>query len=372
MSTRRVCSRISGPLIRMPSCSAAPCSDHQCCRRCEPECAWAGDDQNRHGCRERLARRSAKGEPAAERAEREHDHDRDKDGRNAVGETLHGSLARLGGVHEPRDLCKRRLGAHTGGTNDEPAVGVDRRARDARPRGDLDRDRFAGQHRLVDRRLALDDLAVRCDLLSRSHDEQVTDRELVHGDEALLAVPQDARLFGTDLEQLADRLRRVAFRAALEVPAQHDQRCDDSRHLEVGVGVEPSDQDDRRPSPGRQGAQGDERVHRGCQMASVPECGPMEGCTGVRREPARRARTRPTPAPRTEVAAPSPIAPPARSEPPRRRAGGRAREAVRRGDDPQIPATRGGRDNRPTRRRRSAAPPASRSRYGLWPARSRN
>ena len=50
---RRVCSRISGPLIRMPELGAASGADHQRRRRREPERARAGDDEHGNGGGER-------------------------------------------------------------------------------------------------------------------------------------------------------------------------------------------------------------------------------------------------------------------------------------------------------------------------------
>ena len=97
---------------------------------------------------------------------------------------------------------------------------------------------FAGQHRLVDRRLALDDDAVGGDLLAGPDDEQVADLQLVDRDEDLLPVAQHARLLGPELEQLADRLDAAALGARLEVAAEQDQRRHDRRHLEVGVRVD--------------------------------------------------------------------------------------------------------------------------------------
>ena len=61
-------------------------------------------------------------------------------------------------------------------------------------------------------------------------------RSSVDRDEHLVAVAQHARLLRAELEQLADRLRRAALRARLEVAAEQDQRRDDGGDLEVGVG----------------------------------------------------------------------------------------------------------------------------------------
>ena len=58
VSIRRVDSRTSGPLMRMPELGAASGADEQCGRGGETECAWAGDDQHGDGGGERAASRS--------------------------------------------------------------------------------------------------------------------------------------------------------------------------------------------------------------------------------------------------------------------------------------------------------------------------
>ena len=66
-------------------------------------------------------------------SQRERDHDRHEDRRDAVGEPLHGRLARLGLLDEPRDLRERGVGADPRRAHGEPAVRVDRRAGDLAP-----------------------------------------------------------------------------------------------------------------------------------------------------------------------------------------------------------------------------------------------
>ena len=178
VSIRRVRSSTSGPLIRTPSCAPRPVPTMSATGVASPsahgQAMISTDDGGGEGVRGRAAER----EPAGERQQREDDHDRDEDRRDAVGEPLHRRLARLRLVDEPRDLGERGVGADPRRADDEPAVRVDRRAGDLAAGGDLDRDGLAGQQRLVDGRLALDDDAVGRDLLARAHDEHVADLEL--------------------------------------------------------------------------------------------------------------------------------------------------------------------------------------------------
>ncbi len=167
---------------------AAARADHQRGRRREPERAGAGDDQHGDGRGERGAGPCPEGEPRGQRRQRDADHDRHEDRGDAVGEPLHGSLARLRRLDEARDLRERRVGADPRRPHDEAAVRVDGRAGELGAGGDLERHRLAREQRPVDRRLALDDDAVGGDLLAGTHEEHVAHPELGDGDELLGAV----------------------------------------------------------------------------------------------------------------------------------------------------------------------------------------
>ncbi len=70
----------------------------------------------------------------------------------------------------------------------------------------LDRHGLAGQHRRVNRGLALLDDTVGGELVPRPDDEPFTHLELFDGNELLSPVAQDAGLLDAELEQLADRI----------------------------------------------------------------------------------------------------------------------------------------------------------------------
>ena len=84
------------------------------------------------------------------------------------------------------------------------------------------------------------------------------------------------RLFGSELEQRADRIARAAPGARLEVAAEEDQRRDHCCDLEVRVGVETADEHDGRPQVGRESADGDQRVHRRRAVACALQRRAME------------------------------------------------------------------------------------------------
>ena len=117
VSTRRVDSSTSGPLMRMPSCAPRPVPDHQGGRRGQPEGARAGDDQHRDGGGEGHGRASVAAavsqnpSVAAARAITTGTNTAD----DPVGEPLDRRLAGLGVLDEPGDLGQRGVGADPGG-----------------------------------------------------------------------------------------------------------------------------------------------------------------------------------------------------------------------------------------------------------------
>ena len=114
VSTRRVDSRICGPLMRMPSWAPRPVPTSSAVGVARPERARAGDDQHRDRGGEGRGRRCPVEQPRREGQQREADDDGDEDRRDAVGEALHLGLAGLGvarraGPSAPAG-CRRRRG----------------------------------------------------------------------------------------------------------------------------------------------------------------------------------------------------------------------------------------------------------------------
>ena len=96
----------------------------------------------------------------------------------------------------------------------------------------LDRQRLAGQHRLIDRRAARDHDPVDRHLVARAHEEHVAAAHIVDRDQTLGRVRvvgvEQARLRRTELRELADRAAGAAARLGL-APARDQQRGDDDR-----------------------------------------------------------------------------------------------------------------------------------------------
>ena len=103
--------------------------------------------------------------------------ERHEDLGDPVGQALDRRLRALGALDEVDDPGQRGVAPDAGRAHDERAGRVERRADDLVARPDVDRDRLAGQHRLVDRRAALDDDAVDRDRLARPDAQQVADRD---------------------------------------------------------------------------------------------------------------------------------------------------------------------------------------------------
>ena len=265
------------PSDQDPELCAAPRPDHQRGRRREAERARAGDDQHGDGRGERRRGVAREQEPAHQGGQREGDHDRDEDGRDAVDEPLHRRLPRLRLRDETGDLRQGGIAADPGRPDDQPAGDVDRGAGDGGALPHLDRYGLAGQHRLVDGRLAGFDDPVGRDLLSGAHDEAVTDGQIGDGHEHLGAVPQDVHVLRAELEQRADRLARASRGARLEQAPEQDQRRDHGGSLEVRVRIEPGEQHHRRPPPGGERADRDQRVHRRRAVTRRLEGDAMEG-----------------------------------------------------------------------------------------------
>ena len=228
-------------------------------------------------------RRSAGDEPDDERQRRDRHHDRHEHRAHAIGELLDRRARRLRVAHQPDDLRER-------------AVGADRRSRGHRsapvrlivppitrsPAPLAHRHRLAGEHRLVDRGRAVDDLAVDRDALAGPHEDEVAGRAPASIGDAPLA-----RSPSTTVRASAAAVRRarrsaadgLPLRARLERAAGEDERDDDDHRLVVDVrqsrrrAMKSAGQTrrDERIHERRAGADGDQRVHVRHAVAQRPE-----------------------------------------------------------------------------------------------------
>ena len=225
VSTRRVDSSTSGPLMRMPSWAPLPVPTSSAVGVASPRAH--GQAMISTATAVVIAKAalapppSQKPSVATARAITIGHEDR----RDAIGEALHGRLAGLGVRHEPADLRQRGVGAHARGAHDETPAGVDGRAGDLVAGALLDRDGLAREERLVDGRGSLLDDAVGRDLLARADDEAVADAELADRDAPLApVVVEHGDVLRAEREQRRERGAGAALGAGLEVAPGQDQR----------------------------------------------------------------------------------------------------------------------------------------------------
>ena len=191
------------------------------------------------------------------------EHERDEHRADAVGEALHRGLGALRVLDEAHDLSERGVGAHLGRAEPEAAQLVHGRADDGVARGLLDRDRLAGEHRLVDCRGALDEHAVDRDLLAGTDHDEVAHDDLLDGDVGLFPATHDAGGLGRQTHERLDGVARAALCARLEQLAQQHEG-DEQRARLVEDRLHLQRRNERRRHAvevRRRGTDGDERVH---------------------------------------------------------------------------------------------------------------
>ena len=121
------------------------------------------------------------------------------------GVVLHPRVADRRGFDQRRDLAGGGLGADADGADGELAVANDGRGEDGRAPVAHHRQALAGDGLLVDRGVAVDDLAVDRDHLARIDHDEVADRELRRGDRGDHAVAHDPGGLGLEFQQFAHR-----------------------------------------------------------------------------------------------------------------------------------------------------------------------
>ena len=206
-----------------------------------------------------------------------------------------GALRPLRALDERDDLRQRRVSPDALGAHDERARSVHGGADDAVARGLLDRQRLAGEHRLVDRRGAIDEHAVDRHAVARPHPDQVADDHLAERDLTLAPVAQHAGGRRPQPQQGLHRAGGLPLGAGLEPSPEQDETDDHRSRVEVRLVAQPRchdrvghERDRDRIGVRRHRADRDERVHVGLAMARGPQ---RRGRgTGVRRRTGRSWR----------------------------------------------------------------------------------
>ena len=247
--------------------------------------ARAGDDQHGDGVDEGVVHGGLRSgqQPHHERGRGDHHDGRHEPARDQVGEAGDRRPRALGLFDQAHDLRERRLGAHAGGAERERAGRVQRGADDL-VAGLFDhRQRFAGEHRLVDGRDTLDDDAVDRHLLAGAHAHEVAVHDLGDRQVELGAVAHHSSRARLQPDQRADGLAGLALGARLEQAPEQDEGDDERGRVEVhgraqAVVVEETGEEDAGGAVevGRRGAQRDQRVHGRAAVARRGQGGAVE------------------------------------------------------------------------------------------------
>ena len=356
---RRVRSRISGPLMRMPSCAPRPVPTMSAVGVASPSA---------HGHAMISTATAAENAAVASPVTTSQPTSVASESASTIGtKTLDtrstsrwiGAFPDCASATSLRDLRERRLLADLRRAHDEPAVRVDRRPGDGAPGATST---GTGSPVSIDWSTA-DSPSTTTPSVATFSPGRTTKRSPTAsssiGTDTSIAVAEDASLLRAELEQRPDRGARAPPRASLEVAAEQDQRRDDRGDLEVDVRVVDDDERDDRPAPGGERADRDQRVHRRRAVACVQERPRGGSRSRPRRRPASRARTRATPSRRTAGGIDH------REHDERRREGDRDDEPpadrVRRGRPTRRPRPRAQRGTRRPRPRRAGRRPSTRS-----------
>ncbi len=151
--------------------------------------------------------------------------------RSAIGEQLRRRLRVLRFLDQLDDLGKRSVGTHLGRAVAQRATLVDRRPDDLVPDLLGHRHRFARQHRFVDRRRALDHLAVDGKLVAGSQDHDVAEHDVGGCNLDLLAITENGGPGRGEVEQGPDRGGRPGTGAHLQPMAEQDEHEQHARGL---------------------------------------------------------------------------------------------------------------------------------------------
>ena len=268
VSTRRVDSSTSGPLISTPSCAPRPVPTSSAVGVARPSA------QGHAMISTATAAVNAAFAPAPapsqkrQRRDRERDHDRHEHARHPVGQPLDRGLAALRVLDEAGHPGELGVGADPRGAHHQTAADVGAPADDRGARPHLDRHRLAGEHRGVQRGAAVLDHAVGGDRLAGADHEAVADLQARRGHPYLAAVAQHRRLLGAEVEQRGERGTRPTLGAGLEPPAEQHERGDARPDLEVGHALAAQQRDDGPAQRGER-AERDQGVHGRGAVAQV-------------------------------------------------------------------------------------------------------
>ncbi len=251
-------------------------ADHDGRRRSEAQCTGAGDDEHGDGVDHRIGPRAAEQTPRQEDARRYQDDDGDEDGCDLVHELLDGRLRALRLLHHARHLAQHRLVAHGRRLDVDDAALVDRPTDNGVADASLNGNRLAGDHGLVNGRLAGPDDAVDCDALAGAGDEDVSAPNLFDRRRRLDPVDEEHGRAGGQAQQRPKRRRGSGLCALLEVLAEGDEDEHGGAHVKEHVAAVVREHRPGTEAEGDARAECHEDVHVWVQVAQARVRAPIE------------------------------------------------------------------------------------------------
>ena len=210
--------------------------DHDRDRRGQTQRTGTGDDEHRNGGDQGVGQTGLGTDQAPDDGgeQGDRDHRGNEPSGDRIGQPLDRGATALGLGHHLDDLRQQGVGAHLVGAHDEGSGLVESAGHDAVADILGHRHGLAGHHGFVDSDPTLQEFAIDRDLLSGPYPQAVADGDLVKRDIFIDAVrPDSARGLGREVQQGADRARRLFAGAQFQNLPDEDQHGDDRRRLEI-------------------------------------------------------------------------------------------------------------------------------------------
>ena len=222
--------------------------NHHRRRHGQPHGAGAGDDQDRdrgrHGADATPFTASDRPHQTCDQGDR-HD-DRDEHGTDTVHQILDRRSRPLCGAHQLDDSRQRAAMAEQRAAHVNGPRRVQRAADDTIARRLANRERLAGQHRLVNAGGSPDDFPIDRQPLAGTHRDDLARVEVGDGNVALAVRGDQVRHGRLQRDEGAQRRRGLPPRTRLERAAREDQRQNRDHSLEIHVRRQPVAREDRR------------------------------------------------------------------------------------------------------------------------------
>ena len=248
-------------LEQHPAASTEPGTDHDRCRGRQTKRIRTGDHHDGDGKEQRFSSRAvAEQRPRCKRAGSTEERDEHQPESGPVGKPLAWCFGVLRLLNELNDLGERCVSAHSGCAHPQDAISVDSRSDDLNAGFLVDWKAFARHHRLVDIAVALFDDPVHGDLRSRSHQQQVPDRDLCGRHLDRFAIAQHNGHRRGEVEQSADCIVRPTSCTHFEPVTEQYECCENGRRFVEHL-TATRERDDDRVDPASTDRYGDEDHH---------------------------------------------------------------------------------------------------------------